>query len=215
MVLYSPLFCFCLPLFSLSCVFVCVTEPWGFRYWHLWIPFGVGEGRRTHGAHLLWISHTVWTVRPDACHRLLLQATGNPHSSILWNVFMGMKYKWQSCTGTSAYRKEDGAKTLHEHGHTEKWKKGQNCKQDKGHKHISIHNTYIEMSAKGSKKIKKKQTDSIERLMKIDCICALTVNCSAKTHTLLCFVTDKRTFSLAFFLKLLIQFSMASVRAHL
>ena len=61
---------------SVECVSVCAAESWGFRYRHLWVSFGVGEGRRTYGAHLLWIRYTVWTIRPDACHRLLLQATG-------------------------------------------------------------------------------------------------------------------------------------------
>lgn len=60
-------------------VFPFAAEPRGFRYRHLWISIGVGEGRWTHGAHLLWASHTVWTVRPDACDRLLLPATGNKH----------------------------------------------------------------------------------------------------------------------------------------
>lgn len=61
---------------QLSVCFLSVAESRGFGHRHLWVSLGVGEGRRTHGAHLLRICHPVWTVRPDTCHRLLLQATG-------------------------------------------------------------------------------------------------------------------------------------------
>lgn len=61
---------------QLSVCFLSVAESRGFGHRHLRVSFGVGEGRRTHGAHLLRICHPVWTVRPDTCHRLLLQATG-------------------------------------------------------------------------------------------------------------------------------------------
>lgn len=58
-------------------LFPCDAEPRGFGDGHLRVSTGVGEAGRTHGAHLLWLCRTVWTVRPDACYGLLLQATGN------------------------------------------------------------------------------------------------------------------------------------------
>jgi len=61
-------------------VCVCVAESWGFGHRHLRVSSGVGERRRSHGAHLLRRGHAVRAVRPDARHGFLLQATGNDHT---------------------------------------------------------------------------------------------------------------------------------------
>lgn len=59
----------------LNCVLVS-AEPRRLGHGHLRVPSGVGEGRRGHGAHLLWLGHAVRAVGADACRGLQLQATG-------------------------------------------------------------------------------------------------------------------------------------------
>lgn len=151
-----------------ECVFLC-AEPWGFGYRHLWVSFGVGEGRRTHGAHLLWICHAVWTVRPDACHRLLLQATGNTHTNIGSNLKYNENEIHRYCIHAQAHRdvclqeiRKHINCAVHEHRQMQKHTHEHNCKHDRGHKHKQIHNIYRQISAKGASKARNTLSQTVK-----------------------------------------------------